>query len=291
MPTPSFRFRVLLGGIFCLAVVVAPLSVASASRPAVVPSTPAHTELPYLAQTPRTFPPPQVSFTVNTTNDTDASSPSSGNCADSAGQCSIRAALDVANAIDQTVAINIPAGGYTLTLGTLDVTDPAGVEFLGAGSLSTTLVGVGTNDVLDVDTAGSSSLGGFAALTNITLSGGKGVSVNSSNGTLEMDGSGITGASALDGAAVDNDGQFWATNSSFTDNKATDDGGAIYNSLGSMRLSGDTFSGDSAAVAGGAIFILNGPASVDNSTFSKNTASDPGVTRTAAPSPPVTKRS
>ena len=108
------------------------------------------------------------------------------------------------------------------------------------------------------------------------MSGGKGVSVDSSNDTLEMDGSGITGASALDGAAVDNDGQFWATNSSFTDNKATDDGGAIYDSLGSMRLRwGHIRRATRPPSAGGAIYQPNGPAAIDNSTFSTNTASDP----------------
>ncbi len=274
MSTSSFRCRAILGGVFCLAVVVAPLSVAAASRPAVVPSA-SHTQRPFLAQTPRTFPPAQVSFTVTTRNDTDASSPSSGRCADSAGQCSIRAALDVANALDQTVTINIPAGNYQLTVGELDVTDPAGVQLLGAGAPSSTIAGAGSNDVLDVDTATSSSLGGFAALTNITLSGGKGVSVNSPNGILEMDGSGITGSSASVGAGVYNEGQLWATNSSFTNNHATDgDAGAIYDAEGSVRLSGDTFSDNTSSQAGGAIYNDDGPVSIDNSTFTSNSVTN-----------------
>ena len=142
MSSSSFRGRALLVGIFGLAVVVAPLSVAGASRPAVVPST-THTTRPFLAEQPRTFPPAQISFTVNTTNDTDAANPLSGQCADASGQCSIRAALDVANTLQQTVTITIPAATYQLTVGILDVTDPAGVQFLGAAAASTTVVGLG----------------------------------------------------------------------------------------------------------------------------------------------------
>ena len=117
------------------------------------------------------------------------------------------------------------------------MTDPAGVQFLGAGALSTTIVGDGSDDVLNIDTAAAASLGGFGQLTNVTLSGGEGVSVNSSNGTLVMSGAGITGSrGAAEGGAVDDSGQFWATNSGFTDNTGVEDGGAIYNSEGSARL-------------------------------------------------------
>ena len=267
------RAHALLIGIFSLAVVVAPLSVAAASRPAIVPN-PAHTLRPFLSESPRTFPPAQDTFTVNTTNDTDASNPASGVCADGTGACSIRAALDVANAINQTVTINIPAGYYPLTIGELDVTDPAGVQFLGAGALSTTIVGDGNDDVLNIDTAASASLGGFGQLTNITLSGGEGVSVDSSNGTLVMSGAGITGSrGASEGGAVYNSGQLWATDSGFTNNTVSDDGGAIYNSEGSARLSGDTFS-DNTAGDGGAVYNDDGPVSIDSSSFTSNTATD-----------------
>src|SRR5271170_1033284 len=116
MSRSTFRTKAILGGIFSTAVAVAPLSVAAASRPAVIPSG-AHSVRPFLAAQPRTFPPAQATFTVNTTNDTHAAGPGSGICADSSGKCSIRAALEVANAINQTVTINIPAGTYQLTIG------------------------------------------------------------------------------------------------------------------------------------------------------------------------------
>src|SRR6202020_2821726 len=153
MSSSSIRSRALLVGIFAAALVVAPLSIAGAARPAVIPNA-SHAVRPSLPQTPRTFPPAQVSFTVNTANDTDAANPASGLCADSGGQCSIRAALDVANTIQQTVNVTIPAGTYQLTLSNLDVTDPAGVQLIGAGAATTTIVGFGGNDVLNVATGG-----------------------------------------------------------------------------------------------------------------------------------------
>ena len=253
---------------------MAPLSVAAASRPASIP-TPSHTLRPFLSETPRTFPPAQDTFTVNTTNDTDASNPASGVCADSGGHCSIRAALDVANTINQTVTINIPAGTYSLTLGVLAVTDPAGVQFLGAGALSTTIGGIGTNDVLDVDTALFTCGPGRLRPADQRHAGRWRRRLGDQlNGTLVMTGAGITGSSgAGEGGAVLNNGQLWATNSGFSNNTVTDEGGAIYNEDGSARLSGDTFSGNS-ALSGGAIFNDNGPLSVDSSSFTSNSATD-----------------
>ena len=45
----------------------------------------------------------------------------------------------MANAISQSVTVNIPAGTYTLTLGALHATDPAGVQLVGAGASTTTI--------------------------------------------------------------------------------------------------------------------------------------------------------
>ena len=138
---------------------------------------------PFLAETPRTFPPAQDTFTVNTTNDTDASIPASGVCADGTGACSIRAALDVANAINQTVTVDIPAGTMRSTIGDLDVTDPAGVQLLGDGR-SPRPSSAPCDDVLTSTRRSASSAGGFAQLTDVTLSGA-GRLGGPLNGTLE----------------------------------------------------------------------------------------------------------
>ncbi|RDI94490.1 right-handed parallel beta-helix repeat-containing protein [Meiothermus sp. QL-1] len=56
-----------------------------------------------------------TTFNVNTTADTIDADPGNGQCADSNGNCSIRAAVMEANALGSSVIINIPAGTYTLT--------------------------------------------------------------------------------------------------------------------------------------------------------------------------------
>ncbi len=57
-----------------------------------------------------------LSFTVNTTADAHDAHPGDGKCADAAGQCTLRAALEEADASPPggTVSINVPAG-YNLS--------------------------------------------------------------------------------------------------------------------------------------------------------------------------------
>ncbi len=223
----------------------------------------------FLPEQPRTFPPPATSFTVNTTTDAHAANPAGGVCADSGGQCSIRAALEVANATNQTITVNIPAGTYTLSLGALDATDTAGVQLVGAGASTTTITGPGGTDVFDVTDATAN--GGFAGLTNLTVSGGEGIGVDADNAVLIMSGATVANASGINlGAGVHNDGQLWATTSTFTGNSALEEGGALFNDTGSVRLSNDTFTGNTAGGDGGAIYNDDGTVAVDNSTFTLN---------------------
>lgn len=55
-------------------------------------------------------------FVVNTTNDTQDEAPGNGVCADSSGNCSLRAAITEANALAGGDTITLPAGTYTITL-------------------------------------------------------------------------------------------------------------------------------------------------------------------------------
>ena len=78
---------------------------------------------------------------VDTTADSDAVDPASGTCRDSEGRCSLRAAVEVADARAAPVTIRLPAGRYVLDLGSLVVTDRAGVAIVGASPAATVLVG------------------------------------------------------------------------------------------------------------------------------------------------------
>ena len=84
--------------------------------------------------------PASATFVVNTTNDTGLASGDSTSCADSDGNCSLRAAVEAADnlgnqATPQAVTITVPAGTYTLTSaqgGEIYVENPAGVTVNGA---------------------------------------------------------------------------------------------------------------------------------------------------------------
>ena len=122
MARTTFRTRALFGGIFSLALVVAPLSVAAASHPRDVnnpTSSSPHTVRPFLSASPRSFPPAQSTLTVNTTTDSHDATPGDGKCDDGTGHCSLRAAVEEASASGATTNVNVPAGTYALTLGEL----------------------------------------------------------------------------------------------------------------------------------------------------------------------------
>jgi CSLREA domain-containing protein len=86
-----------------------------------------------------------VTFTVNTTNDTVDATAGNGICADSIGNCSLRAAITESNALAGADIISLPAGTYTETLvsasdnvnagGDFDITSD--IQIIGAGSAGT----------------------------------------------------------------------------------------------------------------------------------------------------------
>ncbi|HEV3293904.1 MAG TPA: CSLREA domain-containing protein, partial [Streptosporangiaceae bacterium] len=96
-----------------------------------------------------------LSFTVNTTADAHDTHPGDGICADAAGRCTLRAALEEANASPpgSTVRITVPAGTYDLTLGSLtagSASDRLNVTVDGAGAASTVVAATGRFRVLKV---------------------------------------------------------------------------------------------------------------------------------------------
>src|SRR5206468_13059729 len=84
-----------------------------------------------------------ASFTVNSTTDAVDASPGDGLCATSGGQCTLRAAIEEANALPGADIVNLPAGTYSISLGAgdfnaasdLHITDE--LEIRGAGANQT----------------------------------------------------------------------------------------------------------------------------------------------------------
>ena len=95
-------------------------------------------------------------YTVNTTTDTVDNNPGDGICADSGGLCSLRAAIQEANATAGDDFITLGAGTYTLSIsgsgddssisGDLDIDRADTLTLTGAGQSLTTIDASGLSD-------------------------------------------------------------------------------------------------------------------------------------------------
>ena len=223
-------------------------------------------------------------------NDSHDATPGNGICDDGTGHCSLRAAVEEASASGITVNVVLPAGSYNLSsaFGQLHPTDPGGLQISGAGAGSTTIVGAPGDTVVDV-TQDASANGSFLQLTNVTLlgNGGEVIDIEDGNDVVNLSGSTVASGSQANGygGGIFNDGQLWATSTTFVNNTANV-GGAIFNDNGSIRLTGDVFNnnsvtGDTAEceyssgrACGGALYNRSGPVAVDSTTFSSNSATN-----------------
>jgi CSLREA domain-containing protein len=98
-----------------------------------------------------------ATFTVDTTKDAVDAAPGDGLCATAAGACSLRAAVQEANALAGPDTINLPAGTYVLTLpgppedagasGDLDVHET--LTIAGAGAATTIIDGNASSRVVE----------------------------------------------------------------------------------------------------------------------------------------------
>lgn len=196
-----------------------------------------------------------ATFTVTTTTD------SAGTCT-SAGPCSLRQAIDLAQNGDTIV---VPAGTYALSSanGELDVT--TGVTIDGAGQGSTTIVGPGNDRVMLIN-------GNEAPVTleNLTITGGH--AIETGGGGIEADGPGPV---VLDDVTVSGN---TVTPSSAGFNEG---GGGIFSSA-NVTLNGSTVSGNMVTVGasdgdsgGGGILVAQngGDLTLNDSTVTGNIAS------------------
>ena len=199
-------------------------------------------------------------ITVNSNGDGSDAAAGNGVCATSGGVCTLRAAIEEANALAGADTISIPA--MTITVGSqLKVTQA--VTITGAGQQATILSGNNVTRVLNFDL-----YSGTHSLSRLTVR---------------------NAGTALNGGGIFNGGNLTVTSASFTSNSARQ-GGAIYcDTAGpsghpyqpSLTLSDVTFTGNSSTTAvfgegGGALFngcTLNG----SNLLFTGNTSQQGGA--------------
>ncbi|HHJ15442.1 MAG TPA: CSLREA domain-containing protein, partial [Gammaproteobacteria bacterium] len=145
-----------------------------------------------------------ATFAVNSAADTSDSTPGDGICADAGGVCSLRAAIEEANALAGPDTVSVPSGNYLLTQGSLVIKDA--VTVTGAYTGLTVLDGNANGRVFSI-----SSGVGEVTLETMTIQNG---SIDGAGGGVATGGSLLTIRNAIIRDNVATGGDAW--------------GGAIY---------------------------------------------------------------
>jgi hypothetical protein len=208
----------------------------------------------------------QAIFSVNTTVDSVDSNVGNGICADSSGNCSLRAATMEIDSIPQPSGgqINIPPGIYTLTIPiTVPIVDIAmgdlnvngrSVSFLGTNARTTIIQGNGGDRVFGFR-------GNSLNTTQIVMSG-----LTIRNGSTLASGGGINAVTNLS----------LSLNNVTIANNSANQGGGIFTSGVRMDLTNSTVSGNQSASQGAITLTSNlvfaTGAVITNSTISGNSS-------------------
>src|SRR6266849_3564832 len=213
-----------------------------------------------------------LTFQVTTTTDAPDASPGDGICADAAGQCTLRAAVQEADAqpSGSAITIMVPAGTFPLKLGVLSVTANT-ITVQGAGAAATTVDGRNASQVFNIGPAASVTLGQLAIIDgNASLGGGI-----QNAGTLAVTNSTVTASVASNGGGIYNvqGGTLDLAGTTVSQNVAGRDGGGLENNGGTLQLSLSAVSGNKASLAGGGIVNFFGTVSISQSTIAGNAAS------------------
>lgn len=213
-----------------------------------------------------------LSFAVTSTTDAPDANPGDGLCASIAGgACTLRAAIQEANApvSGGVITITLPAGTYPLTLGALNMAQA--IHISGAGSTLTTVTAHNLSTVFTVATTARVSL---EAVTVAAGNAGSGAGGGISNaGVLVLGDSVVSGSTAASGGGIQNSGTLGLENSTVTGNTAQGPGGGILNqgilAISNTVILNNVTTGDS----GGGIYNAgSAQARVIRSTISNNTA-------------------
>ncbi len=165
----------------------------------------------------------------NLAGDTPSANPGNGLCADANGRCSLRAAIEEANALGGMRVIALPQASVLLEDQAIAVT--ADVKIIGLGATSTEIIADGDQRVFEIDPGASLDI------SQLTLSGGgedvQGVGGLINNlGSLLIEDAILQNGRSVGGGAISSEGQLTIRRSVLLDNKAVlggGSGGAIRN--------------------------------------------------------------
>ncbi len=191
-------------------------------------------------------------FTVNNNGDASDANPGDGLCATNGAVCTLRAAIEEANALTScgTIDINFSITGTITLTGQLVVSHDVNVNGPGANQL--TISGNNVSRVFNI------SSGKTVTISNLTVSGGK-----------------VTGANK--GGGVLNSGTLTLTNVTLNGNSSDSVGGGIF-SGGNLTMTNCVVTGNTGKGGGGGIEqnMIGAVGSVTNSTVSGNNAPNGG---------------
>jgi len=230
-----------------------------------------------------------VDFTVNDKKDA-PDAVIDGVCATATGVCSLRAAIQEANATAGADTISLPANKYALKIvgagedaaatGDLDISDDLAI--VGAGAKATVIIGK-KDRVFHVQS------GTVVSMADLTISkgavgkkgdlgnafGGGGVR---NEGDLTLSGVLVSGNKAADdGGGLSNDGgTLTLVAVTVSKNKSGDDAGGIDNDGGALIMTGTTVEKNKAADEAGGMETEGGAITAIDCTISSNTAKDDG---------------
>jgi len=189
----------------------------------------------------------RLKFTVTTSADAHDAHPGDGRCADRAGRCTLRAAIEEADAAPahSAVSIFVPAGYYRLRLGTLTV----GASSPGPGNI-----------VIDGAGPGRTVISGGRAFRVMTVR---------ASATAGLDAVQITEGHVgpdVYGGGVYNSGRLTIAGSAIDDNVAGA-GGGVDNAGGSLVVTGSSIEHNSGGGWGGGGIQNGGPRNVAGSVL------------------------
>jgi uncharacterized repeat protein (TIGR01451 family) len=215
-------------------------------------------------------------FTVNSSLDLPDALPGDGFCAAAGGACTLRAAVQEADAGPPaaTLAITLPAGLFALTIppaggddvatGDLNITRP--LTITGAGQLTTIVDGGALDRIFNINTAGAVGISGLT-VQNGAVSANSAVAGGFGGGGILVQGS----------AAVTFSNMAVSSNSVATTGTLSSMGGGIRTvgtgslTLTAVTISGNTMTSGQTAVGGGLQESGGGTVTLTNCTVSGNT--------------------
>jgi uncharacterized repeat protein (TIGR01451 family)/CSLREA domain-containing protein len=215
-------------------------------------------------------------FSVKSNGDLGDANPGDGMCATSGGVCTLRAAIEEANALAACGTINIDfiIGPATITLNGGQLTINHDVNINGPAGNPVTVTGNNTSRVFTVNS------GKTASISNLTISGGKEAADDGgairNNGTLTLKAVTLSGNAAINGGAIRSDGGLVLINTTISGNLATGDGGGLYNANNQATLTNVTVaynranSDSNVSGTGGGISIAGGNVLLHNTIVTDN---------------------